>query len=132
MAPIQRAPHEVNRLLSRLITEYTVAGWSSWTLGRACDVHPSVLRRWENGEVKNPLLSIVVAVSDYLGLRLDFVAQRHLPLLPLDEFEIEALIEGALVGWREVESGSPTERHLTSALTKLGKLTTTREASEHV
>lgn len=129
MASIQRAPHEVNRLLSRLITEYTVAGWSSWTLGRACDVHPSVLRRWENGEVQNPLLSIVVAVSEYLGLRLDFVAERHLPLLPLDEFEIEALIEAANA-YRRGEPMRMGEGALEGALGKLGRID--REANEHV
>lgn len=129
MAPKQRAPHEVQRILTRLILEYRMAGWSHWTLGRECGVHSSVLQRWENGKVQNPLLSLVVAVADFLGLRMDFVAERHLPLLPLDEFEIAALIEAA-DAYRRGEPMRTGEGALEGALGKLGRID--REANEHV
>lgn len=129
MAPIQRAPEEVRRVLTRLAFEYTAAGWTYWTLGRESGVHPSVLKRWETGQVTNPLVSLLAAAAEPLGLRVDLVAERHLPLLELDEFEVEALAEAALTGWSETNPGWPREEHLRSALVKLGKIK--QEASEH-
>ena len=102
--------------------EYTLAGWSKGLLAREAGVHYSVIKRWEDGLVTNPLLSLIVAVAKPLGLRLDFVAPRHLPLLELDEFEIAALVDAAVEGWRVQDCDHPQESQLLSALTKLGKI----------
>lgn len=105
MAPIQRDPAEVRRLLARLTVERMAAGWSVAALSQECGVHRSVIDRWESGTVTNPLLSVYAAMVKPLGLRLELVGERHLPLMGLDEFEI-----GALQG-----------DHLLAALTKLRK-----------
>lgn len=124
----QRAPDEVRRILTRFTFEYAAAGWTYWTLAKECGVHPSVLHRWEAGQINNPMLSILVAAVEPLGLRVDLVAERHLPFLELDEFEVPALLEAA----RAQYGGDPMQfgdEHLTSALVKLGKIK--QEVNEH-
>lgn len=131
MAPLPRAPHEVNRILTRLAVEYTAAGWTAWSLAKECGVHFSVLKRWETGKVTNPLLSLLVAATEPLNLRVDLVAPHHQPLLELDEGEVQALIRAAAGnGWMGEDCRDEWADHLSSALRKLGKITT--EASKHV
>lgn len=124
MPVTKRAPGEVRRILARLTVERMIAGWSVQALSTETGVHRSVIDRWESGEVMNPMASILATLATPLGLRLDFVAERHLPLLNLDEFEIAALIEAA---WayqcgEPLKSGSSDAAHLRSALKKLGKI----------
>lgn len=120
----------VNRLLTRLAVEFHANGWTIASLCREAGVHRSVLDRWLDGRVANPLVNPLVAFVEAMGMRVDIVAPHHQPLLHLDEFETAALVEAARAGWQELSFGQPGERHLRSALRKLGKLTT--EANEHV
>ena len=123
----------VNRLLSRLVVEYRAHGWTIAALSRASGVHRSVLDRWLDGRVSNPLVNPLVAFVEAMGMRLDIVAPHHQPLLELDEFEVQALIAAA----RAQSGGDPFPdslpyglRNLASALTKLKNVT--MEATENV
>lgn len=105
-----------------------IAGWSVQALADESAVHRSVIDRWENGKVDNPLLSLYAALVKPLGVRVDLVGERHVPLMNLDDFEICALIEAAAGDgwrgnqWRDSDRGRRMEKHLRSALVKLGKI----------
>ena len=122
----------VNRLLSRLVVEYRAHGWTIAALSRASGVHRSVLDRWLDGRVSNPLVNPLVAFVEAMGMRLDIVAPHHQPLLALDEFETQAMIAAA----RAHHSGEPMQelpyggRNLKTALTKLKNVT--MEATQDV
>lgn len=122
MAPIQRDLGEVRRILARFTLERMLAGWSVSALADESNVHRSVIDRWENGRVDNPLLSVLAALVQPLDLRIDLVAERHVPLLNLDEFEIEALVSAAMDGWKVRPCDHPQEDQLLSALAKLRKV----------
>lgn len=127
----EHAHREVRRLMARLMIERVLAGWGPRALAQRTGVSVATIPRLENGDIKNPTLGTLCAVTEPLGLRIDFVAERHQPLLKLDEAEIQALIEGAYFGWRQMPRGHPMERRLLSLLRKLGKIKK-QEANEHV
>lgn len=111
---------DIDRLVSRFVIERMAAGWSTWDLQNASDTNRSVIERIERGDTI-PTLVVLVRLAQVLGLRLDFVPEHLVPLLALDEFEVQALIVGATEGWRHA-TGWGVERHLTAALHKLGRL----------
>lgn len=122
MAFTPRAQGEVNRIIARFTIEKEAAGWTTNALCREVGVSRSVVDRWETGTTQHPTVNHLAALAEPLDLRLDLVAPRHLPFLGLDEFEVRALIAGALAGWQAQECGHPQEQYLLSALSKLGKI----------
>lgn len=122
MAIPNHARAEVQRLVTRFVMERMLAGWPIKALADKAGVGTPSIHRFENGQIQNPTLGTMAALVAPMELRVDFVGERHLPFMDLDEYELEALVNGALLGWDSMEPGHTGERQLRSALRKLGKI----------
>ncbi len=113
------AEREVRRLVTRMSIERVAAGFTTWDLGKHCQVKRQNIDKVERGEVL-PSLAFLAEVGLALGLRLDFLPAHLVPLLDLDEFQLQALIAGAVRGSHCTTPGSDLGRRLSSALETLG------------
>lgn len=109
------AEREVRRLVTRMSIERVAAGFTTWDLGKHCAVKRQNIDKVERGEVL-PSLAFLVEVGLALGLRLDFLPAHLLPLLDLDEFQVQALLAGAAEGYRHVDPASDVGRMLHSTM----------------
>lgn len=106
---------DIRRLVVRFAVMRTAYGWSVNDLSKEAKMWRSNIDRFENGEVI-PTLPTLLYLARIIGLHLEWVPEHLLPLLTLDEFELEALL-GATVQAYESEQ----DEALASALSKLGR-----------
>lgn len=106
---------DIRRLVVRFAVMRTAYGWSVNDLSKEAKMWRSNIDRFENGEVI-PTLPTLLYLARIIGLHLEWVPEHLLPLLTLDEFELEALL-GATVRAYESEQ----DEALASALSKLGR-----------
>lgn len=104
---------EIRRIVTRFAIERVAAGWSVWDLAQESGVNRANINRFEAGATQ-PMLSTLVGLAQILELRLDVVPKHLQPLLALDEFDVAALINAAVM-----EAGTCPDPRLHTALDKI-------------